>query len=384
MAQPTDDDARRTAPPRGARLVGVDATRGLAVLGMFTAHVGSAGPDFWSGTGWFQVADGRSAATFALLAGLSAALLSGGSTPPGRRTGDPVDARTGLRTDDDDARATWRFARVRILVRAALLLPIGAVLIALGTPVAVILPAYAVMFALLVPFLRVPPAWLLAVAAAVAVVGPPVALVGRALLADAGAPPQPVDLLVGEHYPVVVWFAYLLVGLAVGRQDLSSPTTTRRLAVVGAVALVAGYGTAAVALRALPPDALVLRALLTSEPHADTTPEVVGNVGVSLLVLAALLALGRRAPTLLAPLAATGALALTAYVVHVVAIAALGDDAVWGPGSTDLVAFVLVTLVATTAWRAVLGRGPLERLLHEVSGAVARADAERAVLRPAR
>lgn len=383
MAQPTDDDARRTVPPRGARLVGVDATRGLAVLGMFTAHVGSAGPDFWSGTGWFQVADGRSAATFALLAGLSAALLSGGSAPPGRRTGDPGDARTDLGTDDA-ARTAWRFARVRILVRAALLLPIGAVLIALGTPVAVILPAYAVMFALLVPFLRVPPARLLAVAAAVAVVGPPVALVGRALLADTGAPPQPVDLLVGEHYPVVVWFAYLLVGLAVGRQDLSSPTTTRRLAVVGAVALVAGYGTAAVGLRALPPDALVLRALLTSEPHADTTPEVVGNVGVSLLVLAALLVLGRRAPSLLAPLAATGALALTAYVVHVVAIAALGDDAVWGPGSTDLVAFVLVTLVATTAWRAVLGRGPLERLLHEASGAVARADAERAVLRPAR
>lgn len=373
MATPTDDDAARTAsgPRPGARLVGVDATRGLAVLGMFTAHVGSAGPDFWTGTGWFQAADGRSAATFALLAGLSAALLSGGTTPPGHQTGDGA--------------AALRSARVRILVRAALLLPIGAFLIALGTPVAVILPSYAVMFALLVPFLRVPPAWLLAVAGAVAVVGPPVALAGRAVLSDdTDGLPQPVDLLVGEHYPVVVWFAYLLVGLAVGRLDLSSPTTTRRLAVVGAVALAVGYGSAAVALRVLPADASVLRALLTSEPHADTTPEVIGNIGVSLLVLAALLALGRTAPTLLAPLAATGALALTAYVVHIIVIAALGDDAVWGPENTDLVAFVLVTLVATTAWRATLGRGPLERALHAASGAVARADAERVAVRPGR
>jgi uncharacterized membrane protein len=373
-----DDDAARTASGGGpgVRLVGVDATRGLAVLGMFTAHVGSAGTDFWSGTGWFQAADGRSAATFALLAGLSAALLSGGSAPPPGRPRDPH--------DDAGSRAAWRFARVRILVRAALLLPIGALLIALGTPVAVILPAYAVMFALLVPFLRVRPAWLLAVAGTVAVLGPPVALAGRAVLGDAGGLPQPVDLLVGEHYPVVVWFAYLLVGLAVGRQDLSSPTTTRRLAVVGAVALALGYGTAAAAMRALPADALVLRALLTSEPHADTTPEVVGNVGVSLVALAALLALGRRAPALLTPLAATGALALTAYVVHVVVIAALGDDAVWGPENTDLLAFVLVTLAATTAWRAALGRGPLERLLHATSEAVARADADRMVVRPAR
>lgn len=364
---PTSQDTVRRedqGAPR-ARLVGVDATRGLAVLGMFAAHVGAAGPDFWAGTGWLQVADGRSAATFAMLAGLSAALLSGG----------PVPAEG----------AALRFARVRILVRAALLVPIGVVLIALGTPVAVILPAYAVMFALLVPVLRVPPAWLVAAAGAVAVVGPPLALAGRAVLpgADSGLS-QPVDVLVGQHYPVVVWSAYLLVGLAVGRLDLAAPTTSRRLAVVGAVALVAGYGTSAVALRVLPESATVLRALLTAEPHADTLPEVVGNLGVSLLVLALLLAVGRRAPAVLVPVAATGALALTAYVVHVVVIAALGDDAVFGPENGDLVAFVVVTVVATTAWRAALGRGPLERALHRVSTDAARLDAERRAVRAGR
>ncbi|WP_225753815.1 heparan-alpha-glucosaminide N-acetyltransferase domain-containing protein [Actinotalea sp. Marseille-Q4924] len=363
---PTTDDGARTGPrtAAGARLAGVDATRGLAVLGMFAAHVGAGGPDFWSGDGWLQVADGRSAATFALLAGLSAALLSGGPTPP---TGQLL-----------------RYARVRILARAAMLLPLGAFLVLLRTPVAVILPAYAVMFALLTPFLRVPPRWLLAVAAAVAVVGPAVALAARGVAGTGDALLPPVDVLVGEHYPVVVWFAYLLVGLAVGRQDLGAPTTARRLAVVGAVALVAGYGTAAAAMRALPADAGVLRALLTAEPHADTLPEVVGNVGVALLVLAVSLAAARRVPALLTPLAATGALALTAYVVHVVAIAVLGDEAVWGPGNGDLVAFVVVTLALTTAWQATLGRGPLERVLHAVSGVVAAAAVEREPVRPAR
>jgi uncharacterized membrane protein len=368
VGTPTDDDFAPARPWAATvarrRLVGVDATRGLAVLGMFTAHVGSGGPDFWSGTGWFQVADGRSAATFALLAGLSAALLSGGAAPV--------------------AGAALRHARVRILVRAALLLPIGVLLVALGTPVAVILPSYAVLFALLTPFLRVPPAGLLLAAGTVAVVGPPVALVGRALLDGDGVLSPLLDVLLGEHYPVVVWFAYLLVGLAVGRQDLAAPATARRLAAVGAVALVAGYGSAAVAMRVLPAEATVLRALLTSEPHADTVTEVVGNVGFSLLLLAALLAAGRRAPTVLAPLAATGALALTAYVVHVVAIAVLGDEAVWGPGDGDLVAFVLVTLVATTAWRATLGRGPLEWVLHRVSAEVASLDARRTALRRVR
>ncbi|MBC7292228.1 MAG: DUF1624 domain-containing protein [Actinotalea sp.] len=335
---------------------------------MFVAHVGAGGPDFWSGTGWFQVADGRSAATFALLAGLSAALLSRGPGTTAAATGRDLTV-----------------ARTRILVRAALLLPIGAALVALGTPVAVILPAYAVMFALLTPLLRVVPRWLVAAAAAVAMVGPAVALVGRELLRRPdGSLPVVVDLLVGEHYPVVVWFAYLLVGLAVGRLDLGSPTTARRLAVVGAAALVAGYGTAAVALRTLPADATVARALLTAEPHADTLPEVVGNVGVSLLLLAALLSLGRRVPVLLTPLAATGALALTAYVAHVAAIAVLGDEAVWGPGNGDLVAFVVVTLVLTTAWRALLGRGPLERVLHEASTRVAALVADRTAVRPGR
>jgi len=51
----------------------------------------------------------------------------------------------------------------------------------------------------------------------------------------------------------------------------------------------------------------------TTEPHSSTTFEVVGNVGVALLVLAGALVAAERWPRPLAPLAAVGAMALTAY-----------------------------------------------------------------------
>ena len=58
------------------RIVGVDTARGLAVLGMVTAHVGP--DDAWRTTppgGWSQLADGRPSALFVLLAGVGLALL---------------------------------------------------------------------------------------------------------------------------------------------------------------------------------------------------------------------------------------------------------------------------------------------------------------------
>lgn len=334
--------------------MGADVTRGLAVLGMFTAHVGASGPALTSAHGYQNLADGRSAATFAFLAGLSAALLSGGPRPY--------------------AGPRLRHARVRVLVRAALLWPIGALMIALGTPVAVILPGYAVMFALVTVAMSWRVRTLLVCATVVALAGPVVVQLTRPVVAGPdGATPQVLDVLVGEYYPAAVWMAYLLVGLALGRTDLLAPRAPLRLGLLGVAAAVVGYGGGALASAALVrAPGQTLRAALTSiEPHADSTPEVVGNVGVTLVVLALALVAARRVPLLVAPLAATGALALTAYCGHLVAIALIGDDAVWAPSNARLAAFVLVTLAATTAWRLTLGRGPLELALHAPSSAVA-------------
>lgn len=334
---------------RVERIPGVDVARGLAVLGMFTAHLapGAAG-DPWP-LGAVQVADGRSAATFVVLAGLSVALLSGADRP--------VD---GVRRIQ---------ARTRVLVRGVLLVALGVALVVLGTPVAVILPVYGVYFAVATAFLGSRPRTLVALAGAVAIVGPVVTSTARDWLLEHGRATALTDLVVGEHYPAATWSAYVLAGLAVGRLDLRSPRVRRVLLLVGTgLALVAHLGSA-IAVRVVAgagPDGPWYR-YLTTEPHSGSTPEVLANTGVALALLAACLAAGDRWPRTTAPLGATGALALTAYSVHVVAIAALGTGVVWEPTTRTWLTFLVVTVVACTAWRTWLGRGPLERVLHVVS-----------------
>jgi uncharacterized membrane protein YeiB len=327
------------------RITGVDVARGLAVLGMMTAHVGPGGPeDPWP---WSlaQVVDGRSAALFVLLSGVSVALLSGGSRPV-------VGTRRVL-------------SRTRLLVRAFLVLGIGVAVELLGTPVAVILPTYAVLFACAVPLLGTEPRRLLGAAAAVAALGPllhhelgPVLerLPGQAW----------TNLLTGPFYPAVVWFAYVLVGLAVGRMDLRDRIVRLRLLGAGAGLAVLGHGAAAVLTRAFAGDPL-LAAFVSTEPHSSKPLEVVANTGVGLAVLALCLMLADALPRVTAPLAATGALALTAYVGHLVVIAALGPESVWEPSARTWLLFLGVTVLACWAWRAAFGRGPLERLLHELA-----------------
>lgn len=337
------------------RVVGADVTRGLAVLGMFTAHVGAAGTSLsdWP-TGLLNLTHGRSAATFALLAGLSAALLSGGYRP-----------LTGPR---------MRHARVRVLVRAAALWPLGVLMTALGTMVAVILESYAVMFALAALALSWRRRTLLVAAGVVAVVGPVVLRLLEPGLYWVQNDPQPqlVDLLVGRFYPVVVWMAYLLVGMAVGRTDLLAPGAPRRLALWGVPLAVAGYGTAALGTHLLVgPTNTLRRPLLDASAHANSTPEVVGNIGVTLVVLALALLAAEHLPRLVQPLASVGALALTVYCGHLVAIAVLGNEVIYEPSNVTLAVFVVVALVAATLWRLVLRRGPLEAGLHWVSSSIA-------------
>lgn len=312
---------------------------------MVVAHVGldDAGRTVPPG-GWSQLADGRPSALFVLLAGVGLALLSGGH--------EPVDGTRLVQ------------ARLRILVRAVLLVLLGTALVRLGTPVVVILVVYAAMFAAGVAVLRLP-RWVLIVAASVLAAGGPFllqALRGKVLLDDAH-PVELVTVLLGHYYPAIVWFAYVLAGLAVGRSDLRSGRTHLQLTAWGVGLVVLGHGSAWVLRLTLGG----VTPLTTSEPHSSTFFEITGNVGTCLLVLAACLAIGVRWPRALAPVSATGALALTAYAGQIVVIWALKNEPVFFPTLGSFLAFLLGTVVFCWAWRAFVGRGPLEWLLHAVS-----------------
>ncbi|MEG8035737.1 heparan-alpha-glucosaminide N-acetyltransferase domain-containing protein [Sphingomonas sp. LR61] len=217
--RPVPPTAVRGASVSGVRLQGVDVARAVALLGMMAAHIGGIADQLdWSDPStWSAVAHGRPSTLFAVLAGVSIGLTSGRTTPPGPPTIGRV--------------------RARLAIRAAAVVAIGFVLIALDTPVYVILPTYGVLFLLVIPVLRVRPAWLLAIAGACAVLSPIVAVATAPAYADAGMVGQQLGLV----YPVVTFLAYVLVGLAVARAGLEMRGTQVVLLASGTLVAATAY-----------------------------------------------------------------------------------------------------------------------------------------------
>ncbi len=380
--------AKTTRLGTGRRLLGVDAARGVALLGMMSVHII---PRTEAGeiTTAYEIAAGRSAALFATLAGVGLALASGRQTP---LTGA---ALSGAR------RATFG--------RALVLLFVGLALGGLHPPVAVILAYYAVLFVVAIPLLGLRAPALAAIAVTCALVTPQLSYVLRQGLElpspanpDLTSLTEPVDLLVTivvtGYYPVLTWTTYLCAGLAVGRLALGSARIAAWLLggglllagaskVISAVLLDAGGRDAIEAagaqgswVQGIPLDNLLEGGLygttpttspawlLISAPHSGTTFDLMHTTGTSLAVLGAALLLtqhaGRIVALLLYPLAAAGSMTLTLYTVHVIAV-----DAAVGPADPyDLyLLHAVLALVVATVWRTVVGRGPLEALAARVA-----------------
>lgn len=294
---------------------------------------------------WIDVVNGRSSILFAVLAGVSLALVSGGASPV-----------TGERL---------ALVRGRIAVRAAVVWMIGVALILTGVPVFVILPAYAVLFLLALPLLtlRAPALWTLA--GILALVMPFVQPGIDAVVAYAGSD---VELILGWHYPFTLWLAFVVAGLAAGRSDLRRAGTAAAMLTGGAAAALAGYGAVAVWPA---PEAHGLAAVWTADAHSGGLPEVVGSGGVAVAVIGAAQLLCRTPIRWVAlPLRAVGSMPLTAYVGQLVvwavgAAVVLGDTGdLSGFRALDpLLPFVLTTILACTAWALLVGRGPVERVV---------------------
>ncbi len=342
----------------GDRLAGVDLARGLAVLGMLTAHLATteelrwADPDTWSG-----IVDGRSSILFALLAGVSIALLSGGRSPVG---GDRL-----------------RLVRGRLAARALVLWVLGAALILTGVPVFVILPAYALLFLLALPLLRWRPLALWALAGAAALIMPLLQPGLDEVVALAG---PDVGLVLGWHYPFTVWISFVAAGMAVGRSRLTALRTQLVLLAGGIGAAAVGYGAAAWGSAAGVAREGWAAAVWSAAPHSVGIPEVIGSGGFAVAVLGASLLVCRTFVRWVAfPIRAVGSMPLTAYVGQLVAWAivaslVLGDTGDLGGfrALDPLGPFVWTTLALCTAWALLWGRGPLERVTAWAAAVVVR------------
>lgn len=377
------------APRSGARLVGIDTARGLAVLGMYTAHFGP-DPTMGGPLGFtLELARGRSATLFALLAGFSLVLITGRPHP---RTG-----RAG------------RQAMGRIVIRSLVLIPLGFALTALDTDVDVILAFYGLLFLVVLPLYRLRAGTLAVIAAAGALVLPQVLYVIRQSIdngtwADTVVAGDPVarfsgtdgviELLFTGEYPVLTWVPFLIAGMAVARLDLTRARVRVRLALTGAALAVLGYGGSWLALHLVPGARSAVAAatdgdsgasawwsdtvghltdgtpatwLLVGVPHSQTTFSVLGSTGVALAVVAACVTVAERLPRLTrlaTPISAVGRIALTVYVLHIVAIYFVGMRDETGPALLSLACAVAAAMALAVVWTRYFRRGPLEHLLH--------------------
>ncbi|MDQ1305207.1 MAG: hypothetical protein QG671_1038 [Actinomycetota bacterium] len=386
-----------TGPSMG-RLVGVDLARALAVFGMFAVHVGpfeAAGSDVG---GWIRsLSEGRASALFAMLAGFSLILIAGRFEP-----------KTGV---------AGRQVRIRIVIRAVILLAVGTALTMTNFGDAVILNSYAVYFLLALPLLRCRARTLAIIAAVLGLVAPQVAFGLRTLLSEpildginAYDPLERLcgvgvlDLLVTGFYPAITWMTFVIAGMAVSRLDLAAGAVQRRLAALGPALIVLGYGTSWLALKvfgggipdrlpAVKPstDALAGVAagsgpppadwsfeadpwlLLAAEPHSGSTFDVLGSLGVAITVLLSATVVMAGVPwlrRLAGPVIAVGTMSLTVYVGHILAILALPGENAAPPDANStalLFAFVLCAVVFATTWSRFFRRGPLEYLVNSAT-----------------
>jgi uncharacterized protein len=364
-----------------ARVGAIDLARGIALVGMMFVHLGPQ----WVGASppvGQMIASGRAAPLFAMLAGVALSLVH-------RR--DPRGAGS--------VRATC--------IRAVVLVVLG---LALGSldqmPVYVILAFYGLLIVMALPFRGLSARTLVLLGLGWAVLAPVLLLwleiahgpvvSDQAEWSDLTPPWSLVtELLVWGAYPAGVWFAYVLVGLGVGRLDLGRVRVAVSVLGGGVVLLAVSLGAGALAIsRGVFDDwyvqgwqQLFVRASYPYEPatwrelwmvgeHTSRPLNVVGAIG-SALVVVGLCALVLRIPwarVVLRPLGAAGAMTLTLYTVHVlwswrltVRAAQDADPSARLDSYGDWALQAVVLCLAATVWLHFARRGPLESLVRLAS-----------------
>lgn len=423
--QPTEVETLSPAPgpssppsaPKKQRILGVDLARGFALIGMFTAHFGLATePQLMSPGTWSGLVNGRSSILFAILAGVSLAIITGRTNPiAGQKLLD---------------------ARFKIIVRAFCIFVLGELLTSLNSYIAIILQTYAVLFIVAVFLLRVRRRWLITIAFVWAVVGPLLVAVWEPLATALEFGVPMMDILVWGSYPVLTWIPYIVIGLAIGRTDLTKRANQVLLLVFGMIVCVIGYagvlpfasdlgpddstgfpkfssgssiydeGGSAKADGKVDPDFAVpcldaddydqcmndwelefygdgdyypneegakdqilnnLANWNTTVPHSGTPFEIFGSGGFAVAFLGLCLLVMPLCRIILRPIIAMGSMSLTIYVIHVVSFRFLQDsfESFGELAVTPWLLSILACAVFATVWMAFFRRGPLEAALHK-------------------
>lgn len=393
----------------------MDTARGVAILGMIATHIfplvhedatGQLAPTW---VGWSLT--GVSSALFVVLAGVGLSLLT--------------------------SRTTHVVAtRMQLSLRALALILLGLLLGQAGSNIAIILVHYGVLFLLAMWFITLSRKALAITALCWLLVSPILhGVFTRFLHVQAGGSTayvdgwrlwtsptlmdvltRPVltlwDVLFSGYYPVISFFGYVLVGMAIGRANLTRLSTGVLLLIGGVMTYVAGRGVAgwlladdAFAYRvahATGTELADLGALAATGsrintdllagaphwyglavPHSGAPLDIYSTAGAAVAVIGLFLVINRfkALAAVLLPVTATGMIALTAYTVHVIlrglwpsdwpSIMSVGAEAWTDVWVMLLVHWGLVIVLGVIIW-VVGGRGPLEALLRTIANSVGR------------
>ena len=364
------------------RLVGIDAARGLALIGLMAIHLLPAWNEETGESSWsWRLFSGDSAALFALLAGVGLALTSGGRHPHEGRT----------MTAD----------RIGLVVRAMLIAIVGlwiGTLMSEDPPAYNILIYYGVFFLLAIPFLHAGPKALFVCAAVFGIVSP-LLMQGlldqlpawsnnnptlSTVLTEPGATAS--QLLLTGTYPALPYMTYLLVGMGLGRLNLRKQEVQIRLLVIGVGMAIFAQATSYFLLYAFGgyqrlldassfgeeelaevliwgPDSLPTSTvwwLAIATPHTNTPLAIAASLGVGLAVLGVFLLIGPKIGKWLLPLSAMGVMTLTLYTAHLVA---LSLEIHYELPYLWFMVHLAVAALFAVAWHRGLGQGPLEKVV---------------------
>lgn len=340
------------------RTPGFDIARALAVLGMVLVNFRGAlrvGDHGTPALVWLaDHFEGKAGALFVLLAGVGISLR----THPGG--GDPTADRRAL------------------FDRAMILLGMGLLLMHLWEWD--ILHFHAVYLLLAIPLLRAPTVtlWLLAAASVWITM-----LLGHEL--DWNLRPSLTTLdgatrhvVFNGLYPVFPWFAFVLVGMAVGRLDLTDAAVRRRTFAIALAIVIMTEAVDALGRYEQQTGTLGLgghAGLLLTWPRAPRPLFVVSGSAIAVATICACITItGRRGDRRwVIALVATGQLAFTLYIAHVIAVL-LPMQHGWlvGVGIEVAFAYGLAFFAAAVAfalwWRRRWEYGPFEGVIRQVTG----------------
>lgn len=367
---------------RRPRLIGLDVARAIALIGMVAVHTISSSDANGDLTTAWLLGSGKASALFAVLGGVGLAIMTGRTEPArGRR---------------------WARGIARQVLRAVVIFLIG-VLLAEVVPwedVAIILPQLALMFAIGSLFAPLGARALIVLGLLWAVVAP---FLSHALRMGITEPPghnvtlgslfaapgsELVYLLLTSSFPVIVWMAYILVGMGAGRLHLSYRRTAAALLGIGAVVTILSWAATWALV-----NVVGVRSYIASDveglmdldsftelqvfggsgtvptnswwwlginaPHTGTPLDLLWTTGIALMVIAACLGLAHVTSSRMTLLAVPGTMTLTLYSLHLLLVMVLGDLPEIGHFLLQIVLLFGFALL----WHRFFARGPLEGAL---------------------